>query len=104
LGNLKNKQVPREVERGQLLRLLREFYPGGATFRTLLHQMDETGYSVLGSELLFHLRYMEEEEAVAIDWESKEVGQPERIRLVKITKRGIDILDGRKEGELGIRV
>jgi hypothetical protein len=99
----KKTAIDQDVERGELLRYLSLVYPQAATPRALLHHLDYSGVSVTDGELDFHLRYLAEKGYLDIDEMPHEVGETHRVRTVKITSVGIDLVDHRRAGETGVK-
>lgn len=94
----------RDIERGEILRFLVEFYPGAVTSKMLLYHLDDSAYSVSEEALHFHIEYLAQIGFLAYEMEDKVVGEARRIKTVKITPAGIDYVDRRKLGEVGVRL
>lgn len=99
----RQSNVLREVTRGEVLRQLAEFYPKWVTRRSLLNLLDLAGYAVLDEDLDFHLAYLSGKRLLEFKVDDKGLGRPKVINLLRITTAGIDFLDGRREGDLGVR-
>lgn len=97
------KPTTAEVERGEILRLLAEMSFRPATPKTILAHLDYMGYAINNDRLRFHLNYLCEKRFVEIEMADHDLGEDERIRVVKITPAGIDLLDRRKKGDSGVR-
>ncbi len=90
-----------EVVRGKILYYLTLIYPQPATLPLLQGELDIFGYPVPMDELNFHLAYLSEKDLVALEaTRGPAVGR--KITLVKITAKGIDLLDGRLPSDEGI--
>jgi hypothetical protein len=100
----KNVAQVRDIERGEILRFLVEFYPAPVTPRMLLWHLDTSAYSVSEEALEFHIEYLAQKGFLTFEVEEKVVGQARRKVSVKATPLGIDRLDQRKKGEDGIRL
>jgi hypothetical protein len=99
------RNIAEEVSRGEILLYLRKLYPHGATPLMLIHYLDaERGILVDEQKFAFHVHYLAEAGLVAYETFPKRAGEPERIRLVKITKGGIDEADGRPGNSSGVRL
>lgn len=96
------KRVRYDYERGQILHELREWYPDGLTPGMLLAQLDRRRISVLDKHLPFHLHYLAEKRYVDLEFALKEIGEEEKIAMVKINSRGLDLLDRRVSGDVGV--
>ena len=98
------KNVMEEVARGEILLYLRRIYPDGATPLPLRHYLDgERATPIDEEKFTFHIRYLAEAGFVTYTLFPRRVGELERIRLVKITKAGIDEADGRPKNSSGVR-
>jgi len=97
------KKVRQELTRGEILLYLTKVYPQGATPQVLKHYLEERGYPVLNEEFDFHIQYLADASFVTCELSRWEVGAAEKIRLVKITKAGIDEVDGRPKTSSGVR-
>lgn len=95
--------IVEELTRGEILLYLRKIYPEGATSTTLQHYLEERAYPVDGGKFDFHVRYLAEANFVTFELFHRELGRPERIRLVKITRAGIDEVEGRPKSSSGVR-
>src|SRR5690242_17758802 len=100
----KSNSVQREVTRGEILRQLAEAFPSWLTRRSLLNLLDLAGYSVLEEDLDFHLEYLRAKRLVEFQIHDGGVGKPKVIAIIRITADGIDLLDGRKAGDPGVRI
>jgi hypothetical protein len=99
------KNLREEVARGEILLYLRKVYPESVTFLTLQHYLDgERAISIDEENLAFHIHYLAETGFLTYQVFPKRVGEGERIRLVKITKAGIDEVDGRPRNSSGVRL
>lgn len=99
------KNVIEEVTRGEILLYLKEVYPEGATPLTLRHYLQsERLISVDEKRLAFHIHYLAESGLVTYEARPKRSFDPEIIRLVKITKNGIDRVEGRPLDDSGVRL
>jgi hypothetical protein len=96
-------RVRQELTRGEILLYLVKVYPGGATPKTLRHYLEERAYPVLKQEFDFHIQYLADAGFVTYELSRWELGETEKIRLVKITKAGIDEVDGRPKTSSGVR-
>jgi hypothetical protein len=98
------KRVVEDVARGEILLFLRNLYPEGATPSLLRNWLDtERGTALDERKLTFYLRYLTESGLVSCElFPRRRAGEPEQIRLVKITKAGIDEIDGRQSGSSGV--
>jgi hypothetical protein len=92
------------VIRGEILRQAVEFYPKWVTRRSLLNLLDMAGYPVLEEDLDFHLEYLNGKNLLELRIDDAGVGRPKTISMVRITTTGIDVLDNRRRGELGVRL
>lgn len=96
-------RVREELTRGEILLFLSKVYPEGATPKTLNHYLEERGYPVTEKEFTFHVQYLADAGFVTCEAFPREVGEAKKIRLVKITKGGIDEVDGRPKTSSGVR-
>jgi hypothetical protein len=97
------KIIVEELARGEILLYLRKVYPEGATPLTLRHYLQERVYVVDEGKFAFHVRYLAEAGFVTYELFRQKLGEPEEIRLVKITRVGIDEVDGRPKSSSGVR-
>ncbi|HZP02854.1 MAG TPA: hypothetical protein VFD30_21570 [Terriglobia bacterium] len=91
----------KELIRGKLLYYLKLIYPNSATLPLLQGELDIFGYPVPLEDLNFHIAYLIEKGYVAAD-NVRGPHSNRRIALVKITAKGIDLLDGRLAADEGI--
>ncbi len=96
------KSITEELVRGEILLYLRRIYPEGATPRTLRHYLQERAYTVAEEEFNFDVAYLGEAGLVTCDMYPQDLGEARKLRLVKITKAGIDEVDKRPKGS-GVR-
>lgn len=96
------KRVRYDFERGQILHELREWYPDGINPGLLLSQLDRRRVSLLARHLPFHLHYLQEKGFIDLEVAPKQIGEEEKIVLIKINMHGLDILDGRAKGDNGV--
>jgi hypothetical protein len=96
-------RVREELTRGEILLYLSRIYPEGATPRTLNHYLEERAYPVTEKEFSFHVQYLADAGFVTYEGFPSQVGEAKKIRLVKITKGGIDEVDGRPKTSSGVR-
>lgn len=93
-----------EVTRGEILLFLKGVYPQGATLLTLRHYLhSERAISIDEEKLAFHIHYLAEANFVAFELQLGRSLDPGRIRLVKVTKAGIDRIEGRPGNDFGVR-
>jgi len=91
----------KELIRGKALYYLHLIYPQQATMQLLQAELDYFGYPIPIEELSFHIAYLQEKGLV--DLETVRGPYSHRaVNLVKITARGIDLLDGRLPPDDGI--
>lgn len=95
--------VLRDVTRGEILRQLAEAYPRWVTRWSLLNLLDLAGYAVLEEDLDFHLEYLSGKKLLEYQIKDEGLGKAKNISIIRITTDGIDHLDGRKKGDLGVR-
>ncbi len=102
----KKPLVLRDVERGEILRFLNQFYPRSVTPALIGLHLDDSGYPVSNDELGFHLHYLAEQGLVTFEIAEAHESEDKtvRIKIVKITKAGMDLLDRRKQGDKGVRL
>jgi len=100
------KKTPevRDLERGEILRFLVEFYPDAVTPKMLLYHLDDAALSVSEEALRFHIQYLADKGFVTFEVAPKIVGEEQEIRAVKAAPAGVDFVDRRKKGEVGIRL
>jgi hypothetical protein len=100
------KKTPevRDIERGEILRFLVEFYPDAVTPKMLLYHLDDAALSVSEEALRFHIVYLTQKGFATFELAPKVVGEETEIRSVKVTPAGVDFVDRRKKGEVGIRL
>jgi hypothetical protein len=91
----------KELIRGKMLYYLKLIYPQTATLPLLQAEMDYFGYPIPLEELSFHLAYLREKGLVELEG-VRGPHSPRSINMVKITARGIDMLDGRLPADEGI--
>jgi len=93
----------KELLRGKIMFYLNLIYPQTATFPLLQAELDYFGFPLPLDELHFHVAYLTEKGFV----ETETARGPHTrgaMTLVKITARGIDLLDGRVPPDEGIYV
>lgn len=91
----------KELLRGKIMFYLNLIYPQTATFPLLQAELDYFGYPLPLEDLHFHVAYLAEKGLV----ETETARGPHTrgaMTLVKITARGIDLLDGRLPPDEGI--
>lgn len=95
-----------EIERGYILRYLCELgLDAPATLKTLQRYLDDLGYPCSVEKMDFHLRYLAEKGFVTLDVFGREVGQEKAaIRSVKVTTKGVDLIDRRRSDDIGIQL
>jgi len=93
----------KEVERGEILRYLAEAYPGVATFPGIINYLDYSAYTITKEDVEFHLEYLMGKGFVEIEEHPRVAGVLRKIRAIKITPAGIDLLDRRTAGDSGVR-
>lgn len=91
-----------EIKRGEILRYLSLVGFKPVTPKTLLYHLRDVRYPCTVSALYFHLQYLAKKEWVELEWTPEEIGKEPQILGVKITATGVDILDRRRVGELGV--
>ncbi len=91
----------KEIIRGKILHYLALIYPTAATLPLLQGELDIAGYPVPLEELSFHIAYLAEKGLVSVEGVRGPYSQ-RNINLVKITARGIDLMDGRLPADDGI--
>lgn len=93
------------LEKGQIIRSLKEVYPRLVTVATLLRALDDVGFSMTPEGLAFALEYLAEQEYVAVQrnrdmpgWRRDRAGagRPDDIRFAKLAAEGLQLLDGRR--------
>jgi len=97
------RSLTEELSRGEILLYLRKVYPEGATPQVLRHYLEERAYLVDQEKFAFHIQYLADAGFVTYESFPWELGEAENIRLVKITKAGIDEVDGRPKTSSGVR-
>lgn len=93
----------KELVRGKLMYYLHLIYPQTATLPLLQAEMDYFGYAIPIEDLSFHVAYLAEKGLVEVE----NVHGPyshRAVSMVKITARGIDLLDGRLPPDEGIYI
>lgn len=90
-----------EVVRGKILYYLKLIYPKPATLPLLQGELDIFGYPVPIEELNFHLAYLAEKELVVTE-AHRGPQERQKITLVKITAKGIDLYEGRLPADGGV--
>jgi hypothetical protein len=94
------KNAVDDVARGEILRFLKGIYPQGATPLTLIHYLHgERAISLNEESLSFHVQYLAEEGYASFELQRNRLYDPPTIRLVRITKAGIDRVCGRPESD-----
>lgn len=96
--------VQREVTRGEILRQLAEWFPRWMSRRSLLNLLDLANCPLLDEDLDFHLEYLKSKKFLEFTILDEGVGKPKSIAAIRITSDGIDLLDGRKAGDTGVRI
>jgi hypothetical protein len=91
----------KELMRGKILYYLKLIYPQTAALHLLQAELDYFGYPVPLEELSFHIAYLAEKGMVSVEGVRGPYSQ-RNINLVKITARGIDLMDGRLPSDDGI--
>ena len=97
------KLTDHEIERGEILRFLAELGFRPATPRSVLAHLDYMGYSLTAEVMDFHLRYLACKGLIDIELFARNLGEAERVRIATITAAGVDALDRRRKGEVGVR-
>jgi hypothetical protein len=92
-----------EVERGHILRYLCLIGMKAATPRLVREFLYRRGYATSREGMEFHLNYLSEKGLVELEVQPGTIDAPQKIVAVKITPGGIDLLDGRKTGDSGVR-
>ena len=100
---MKTLLTNKEVERGEILRYLAEAYPGVATFSGIINYLDYAAYSTTKEDVEFHLEYLMGKGFIEIEEHPRVAGHLRKIRAIKITPAGIDLLDRRAVGDSGVR-
>ncbi|MDA8170303.1 MAG: hypothetical protein M0Z48_00540 [Nitrospiraceae bacterium] len=85
--------------RGLILKLLVYVHPKTMDPLTLMKLLDDLDYRITEDELDSYIDYLEEKKLVEV---IERKGNGVRLKMVKISPRGIDVLDG--ESETGIDV
>lgn len=83
--------TPSAIRRGYLLKALHMSYPRPLGDRTILLFMIELGYSVADFEK--DIEYLREKGYIEMEEKKLEI-YPSTIRLVKLTPKGIDLVEG----------
>jgi hypothetical protein len=91
----------KELVRGKTLYYLHLIYPQQATMQLLQAELDYFGYPIPIEELSFHVAYLQEKGFVEVETVRGPYSH-RSVNLVKITARGIDLLDGRLPPDDGI--
>jgi len=91
----------KELLRGKIMFYLNLIYPQTATLPLLQAELDYFGYAVPIEELNFHVAYLAEKGLVDVET-ARGPHTRGTMTLVKITARGIDLLDGRLPADEGI--
>jgi hypothetical protein len=91
----------KELVRGKTLFYLHLIYPQQATMQLLQAELDYFGYPIPTEELSFHVAYLQEKGFVEVETVRGPYSH-RSVSLVKITARGIDLLDGRLPADDGI--
>jgi hypothetical protein len=91
----------KELIRGKALYYLHLIYPQQATMQLLQAELDYFGYPIPIEELSFHIAYLADKKLVEIETVRGPYSH-RSVNLVKITARGIDLLDGRLSADEGI--
>jgi hypothetical protein len=79
--------------RGAILKLLAQEHPGPIDIVVLHALLDDLGYTISGEELDSHLVYLADPQKECVRIEHRKTTGIE-IRIVFITKMGLDVLDG----------
>lgn len=93
----------KELLRGKVMFYLHLIYPQTATLPLLQAELDYFGYPVPLDELNFHVAYLAEKGLVETE-SARGTHTRGMMTLVKITARGIDLLDGRLPPDEGIYI
>ena len=93
----------KELMRGKIMFYLHLIYPQTATLPLLQAELDYFGYPLPMDELNFHVAYLAEKGLVEVE-SARGTHTRGTITLVKITARGIDLLDGRLPPDEGIYI
>jgi hypothetical protein len=98
------KRIKDERARGEILLYLKAVYPAGATPLTMRHYLnEERGLPIAEEEFSFQVHYLADGGFLTYELSPRELGEPEKMRLVKISKVGIDEVDGRPKNSSGVR-
>lgn len=103
---MKKKKTPsmRDLDRGEILCFLVDFYPEPVTFRMILKDMDESGHELMKGELEFYLSMMEEAGLIHVERSEKRLGEEQKILVIKATLAGINERDRRAKGDLRVEI
>jgi hypothetical protein len=91
------------IIRGKILYYLALIYPQAATFALVQGNLQLFGYPAPMDELDLHLTYLVKKKLVSLDKFNRS-HRVRRVRVVKITAKGIDYHDGRLPQDEGIYV
>jgi len=91
------------IIRGKILYYLALIYPQAATFALVQGNLQLFGYPAPMDELDLHIAYLVKKNLVSLD-KYNASHRVRRVRLVKITAKGIDYHDGRLPQDEGIYV
>jgi hypothetical protein len=97
------EQVRHEVQRGHILRYLKNAGLRPVTPTMLLYYLRDRGYPATHDGLDFQLRYLQDKALVTLEIPEPPIGEKEEIKAVRILAAGVDELDGRKAGESGVK-
>lgn len=87
--------------RGRILQILIKWHPAPLDFTEIHVFLDDLGYSITREELESHLAYLEEPGYIRIE---KRKAEGIKVQKVRIMKKGIDIVDGFGDPDIGIDV
>jgi hypothetical protein len=95
------KAAVKAAARAAILRLLCARHPDPMTFLALQEALMIERYPMEDRDLAFQLDYLAQGDYIKLECARKRFG-PAKIQLVSIARKGIDLLDGRRESDPGI--
>ena len=110
--NADQKRLTRELERGEILRILAVWGMSWMTVDMLRHELALQTRHVSAEEMTFHLEYLANGEYVELrrrrdtrEGRGDRVsnGDPSEIQLMRLTNRGLNLYDGRIDSDPGVK-
>jgi len=87
--------------RGTILKFLAHQHPGPLEFKEMHFLLDDMSYTITDDELRSHLSYLQEGNLISID--KRKTGGIE-FEMIRVTRNGLNILDGFGPKDNGIDV